>query len=100
MSQDCKILFKGCAVSTSKGLVVIGDFEAGTTNGYILRSTQIWPFGAQSYWSPLPVSHYRHPNPACAEAKINSEIGIVVVSGNVVEMLVHRYEKDFRGFYN
>ena len=71
---------------------MIGDFEAGATNGYILRRTQIWPFKAQSYWSPLPSSRYRHyhTNPACVEAKINSEIGIVVVSGNVVEMLVHR----------
>ena len=69
---------------------MIGDFEAGSTNGYILRRTQIWPFKPKSYWSPLPVSHYPHSNPVCVEAKINSEIGIVVVSGNVVEMLVHR----------
>ena len=69
---------------------MIGDFEAGPTNSYILRKTQIWPFRAQSYWSSLPKSNYRHSDPACVEAKINSEIGIVVVSGNAVEMLVHR----------
>ena len=69
---------------------MIGEFEAGSTNGYILKEILIWPFAPKSFWSPLPVSHYKHSNPACTEARIKSEIGIVVLSGNLIEMLVHR----------
>ena len=73
-------LFEGCAVATPRGLVVIGEFEAGAANSYVL--------GAGGRWAALPLSHYRHTSPACSLATLGNVTGVVAVSGNSVEMLV------------
>lgn len=70
-------LFEGCAVSTPLGLVVIGDFEEGEPNGYILADNGVW--------SPLALTHFTHTNPACSMTSNNQ--GIILVTGNYVEML-------------
>ena len=73
-------LFEGCAVSTSRGIVVIGDFEAGLPNAYISQ-------GSEAQWRPLPVSNYAHTNPACSVVTINNITGVLVVSGLRAELL-------------
>lgn len=71
-------LFEGCAVSTTFGIVVIGDFEAGRPNAYILREGE---------WNHLPVSNYAHTNPGCSLVTINNHTGILVISGIWAEFL-------------
>ena len=72
-------LFEGCSVSTDLGLMVIGDFEAGEPNGYILTH--------DDQWKPLPLTHFTHTNPGCTSARINNSEVVVVVTGDYVEML-------------
>ena len=69
-------LFEGCAVETLLGVIVIGDFEAGNPNAYILD---------RSKWKPLPLSNYAHTNPGCALVTINRKSGVLVISGSFVE---------------
>ena len=72
-------LFEGCAVSTKAGLVVIGDFEAGQHNGYILVAGQSW--------QPLPLTLFHHSAPACAAVRLAGQPGVLVLSGQRVEFL-------------
>ena len=73
-------LFEGCAVSTSQGLVVIGDFEAGLPNAYISQE-------GEAQWRSLPVSNFAHTNPACSLVTINNLTGVLVISGLRAELL-------------
>ena len=72
-------LFEGCAVATGSGLVVIGWFETGDTNTYI--------YDRSKSWRPLSHSHYSHTSPGCTLATVNSVTGVMVITGNQVEML-------------
>ena len=71
-------LFEGCSVETPDGLVAIGDFEEGEPNAYIQTS---------GMWNELPLSNFQHTNPSCVLTNINNKLGVVVISGNRVEML-------------
>ena len=77
-------LFEGCAVTTQRGIVIIGDFEAGQPNAYISREDQ---------WHRLPVSNYAHTNPACSVVTINNQTGVLVISGLYAELLRLEDEK-------
>ena len=71
-------LFEGCAVGTNIGVVVIGDFESGSYNTYILKGSE---------WKPLPLSTYAHTNPGCGLVTLNNKAGVLVISGVFVEFL-------------
>ena len=69
-------LFEGCAVNTDSGIVVLGDFEGGPFNAYILVDEQ---------WHPLPPSTFYHANPACAHVTVSSENVLIALSGQNIE---------------
>ena len=69
-------LFEGCAVNTGAGVVVVGDFEGGFFNAYILD---------QGLWQPLSPTLFYHATPACASVTLNSEEVIIVISGQNIE---------------
>ena len=72
-------LFEGCSVATESGLVVIGWFETGDTNTYI--------YDKSKRWRPLPKSHYSHTSPGCTLATVNNVTGVLIITGNDVEIL-------------
>ena len=74
-------LFEGCAVSTSRGIVLIGDFEAGLPNAYISQGE------GEDQWRPLPVSNFAHTNPGCSVVTITNVTGVLVISGLRAELL-------------
>ena len=69
-------LFEGCAVNTESGIVVLGDFEGGPFNAYILVDEQ---------WHPLPPSTFYHANLACAQVTVSSENVLIALSGQNIE---------------
>ena len=77
-------LFEGCAVSTSQGIVIIGDFEAGLPNAYISQQGEA---EGEAQWRPLPVSNYAHTNPGCSVVTITNITGVLVISGLRAELL-------------
>ena len=57
-------LFEGCAVPVRRqGLLVLGDFEAGETNMYLLT-------GPGGEWRAMPESRHYHSRPGCAVASL------------------------------
>ena len=73
-------LFEGCAVPVrQQGLLVLGDFEAGKTNLYLLT-------GPEGEWRAMPVSRHYHSRPGCAVATLDgSNEGLVAVTGDHTE---------------
>jgi hypothetical protein len=69
-------LFSGCAVRLPRGILVLGDFEAGAPNAYML---------SRGVWMPLPVSTFPHENPACGRARLGGEEVAVAATGNTIE---------------
>eukprot|EP00092_Neocalanus_flemingeri_P038357 GFUD01041760.1.p1 GENE.GFUD01041760.1~~GFUD01041760.1.p1 ORF type:complete len:360 (+),score=42.18 GFUD01041760.1:83-1081(+) len=69
-------LFEGCAVNTDRGIVVLGDFEGGAANSYIL---------VDGKWIPLPLSIYSQTKPACAQVNMRNENVFMALSGENVE---------------
>ena len=73
-------LFEGCAVPVrQQGLLVLGDFEAGETNFYLLT-------GPEGEWRAMPVSRHYHSTPGCAVATLEGDNeGLVAVTGDHTE---------------
>merc|ERR1712130_11581 len=73
-------LFEGCAVPVRlQGLLVLGDFEAGNTNLYLLT-------GPKGEWRAMPRSRHYHSRPGCAVATLDgSNEGLVAVTGDHTE---------------
>jgi hypothetical protein len=78
-------LFEGCVVAVgTDGLLVLGDFEAGATNLYLLEG---------GLWRALPVSGHPHVRPGCSVAALDGgEEGLVAISGNRAEFFSLRTE--------
>ena len=77
-------LFEGCAVNTERGIVVLGDFEGGAYNSYILED---------GVWSPLPLSIYAHTKPACEEVLLKNEKVLMALSGENIEYFSFKENK-------
>lgn len=69
-------VFSACAVRLPHGVLVVGDFEAGSTNAYILK---------RGKWTPLPPSLHPHEMPTCVRVSLGGEEVAAVASGNQVE---------------
>ena len=64
-------------MGTAVGVLVVGDFEAGLPNAYLLSG---------STWAPLPLSNYAHTSPGCALVTVRNRTGVLVISGSFVEI--------------
>ena len=73
-------LFEGCAVPMgSHGLLVLGDFESGPTNLYLLS-------GPDGKWRQMPESRHLHVRPGCAATTLAGGLeGMVAISGDNAE---------------
>ena len=70
-------LFEGCAAATRLGLLVLGEFDSGDTNLYLL---------ARGVWRGMPASRHPHVRPGCTVTTVGQEDGLIAVSGSVVEL--------------
>ena len=81
-------LFEGCAVPVRRqGLLVLGDFEAGETNMYLLT-------GPGGEWRAMPESRHYHSRPGCAVASLDGRNeGLVVVTGDHTEFFSFTHQR-------
>ena len=71
----------------SHGLLVLGDFESGPTNLYLLSR----PGGE---WRQMPESRHLHTHPGCAVTTLADGVeGMVAISGNNAEFFSFLAEK-------
>lgn len=70
-------LFEGCAVASRLGLLVLGEFDSGAANLYLL---------ARGVWRAMPASRHPHVRPGCTVTTVSQEEGLLAVSGSNVEL--------------